>query len=77
VSEHPMGGTYVETDPMGRTPVAGVWVAGNGRDLSAMVSASSADGVRAGAAVNADLVLADVAQAVERRRARGDARTAV
>jgi thioredoxin reductase (NADPH) len=77
VSEHPRGGTYVETDPMGRTPVPGVWVAGNSRDLSAMVSASSADGVRAGAAVNADLVLADVAQAVERRRARGDARTAV
>lgn len=77
VSEHPMGGTYVETDPMGRTAVAGVWVAGNGRDLSAMVSASSADGVRAGAAVNADLVLADVAQAVEHRRTRGGVRTAV
>ncbi len=59
MTEHPMGGTVVASDPMGRTAVPGVWVAGNGRDLSAMVSASSADGVRAGAAVNADLVLED------------------
>ena len=58
-----MGGTFVETDPMGRTAVTGVWAAGNTGDLSAMVSASSADGVRAGAAVNADLVLEDAGAA--------------
>ncbi len=62
-TDHPMGGTFIETDPMGRTVLAGVWAAGNSRDLSAMVSASSADGVRAGAAVNADLVLEDAGAA--------------
>ena len=67
LTEHPVGGTFIETDPMGRTAVAGVWAAGNTRDLSAMVSASSADGVRAGAAVNADLVAEDGAAAVRRR----------
>jgi thioredoxin reductase len=67
LTDHPMG-AFVETDPMGRTAVDGVWAAGNTRDLSAMVSASSADGVRAGAAVNADLVMADAAAAVEARR---------
>ncbi|MEO7233818.1 MAG: NAD(P)/FAD-dependent oxidoreductase [Lapillicoccus sp.] len=67
LTDHPMG-AFVETDPMGRTAVDGVWAAGNSRDLSAMVSASSADGVRAGAAVNADLVTADTAAAVEARR---------
>jgi thioredoxin reductase (NADPH) len=77
VTQHPMGGTYVETDPTGRTAVPGVWMAGNSRDLSAMVSASSADGVRAGAAVNADLVLADVTQAVAHRRVEAGARTTV
>lgn len=67
VNEHPMSGTFVETDPMGRTAVAGVWAAGNARDLQAMVSAASADGVRAGAAVNADLVAEDAAAAVQAR----------
>ncbi len=62
-----MSGTFVETDPMGRTAVAGVWAAGNARDLQAMVSAASADGVRAGAAVNADLVAEDAAAAVQAR----------
>jgi len=67
VTDHPMGGTFIETDPMGRTPVPGVWAAGNTRDLQAMVSAASADGVRAGAAVNADLVAEDAAAAVAAR----------
>ena len=66
-SDHPMGGTVIETDPMGRTAVPGVWAAGNSRDLQAMVSAASADGVRAGAAVNADLVAEDAAAAVSAR----------
>ena len=64
LSDHPMGGTFIATDPMGRTAVPGVWSAGNARDLQAMVSAASADGVRAGAAVNADLVFEDAGAAV-------------
>ena len=67
-SPHPMG-TFIETDPMGRTGVPGVWAAGNARDLAAMVSASSAAGVMAGAAINADLVMDGAARAVASRRA--------
>jgi len=68
LTDHPMGGCFIETDPMGRTAVAGVWAAGNTRDLSAMVSAASADGVRAGAGVNADLIAEDAAAAVRARQ---------
>lgn len=56
--EHPMG-RFIPADPTGRTPVPGVWAAGNAQNLMAMVSASSAAGVQAGAAVNADLALED------------------
>ncbi|EGD56127.1 FAD-dependent pyridine nucleotide-disulfide oxidoreductase [Gordonia neofelifaecis NRRL B-59395] len=62
VSRHPLG-TYVDADPTGRTAVDGVWAAGNVRDLSAMVGAASAAGVLAGAALNVDLLDADVAVA--------------
>lgn len=74
VADHPMG-RLVPTGPMGRTDVPGVWVAGNVGDLSAMVGASAAAGVGAGAAVNADLVIED-ADAAVRRRAGGSARPA-
>lgn len=64
LEEHPMGGLIIPADPLtGRTPVEGVWAAGNARDLSAIVGQSHADGVRVGAVVNADLVMADAAKA--------------
>jgi thioredoxin reductase len=54
---HPSGmGVHVPADPMGATDVAGVWVAGNVTDPGAQVIAAAAQGNRAGAAVNADLV---------------------
>ncbi|PKV83658.1 NAD(P)/FAD-dependent oxidoreductase [Streptomyces sp. TLI_146] len=63
--EHPMGvGTYVEADDSGLTHVPGVWVAGNVTDLMAGVPAAAAAGVRAAAAMNADLVAADADAAV-------------
>lgn len=59
--EHPSGmGTHIPSDPMGATEVAGVWVAGNVTDPSAQVIIAAAQGYRAGAAVNADLVLEDL-----------------
>ena len=63
--EHPMGvGMYVESDDSGLTAVPGVWVAGNVTDLMAGVPAAAAAGVRAAAAMNADLVAADADAAV-------------
>ncbi len=67
-----MGGQVVGTfvpaaDPMGRTAVPGVWVAGNVTDLSAQVVAAAAGGVRAGAGINADLVAEETRSAVEAR----------
>jgi thioredoxin reductase len=67
VAPHP-GGSFVEADAMGRTAVPGVWVAGNAGDLSAQVGAAAAAGVRAAAAINADLVMQDADAAVARRR---------
>ena len=66
-SDHPFG-EYIEPGLMGQTEIEGVWVAGNVSDLSAMVAMSSASGVAAGAAINADLVVADARVAVEERR---------
>ncbi len=56
-------GTRIETDAMGATAAAGVWAAGNVADVAAQVITSAADGLRAGAAINADLVMADAAEA--------------
>jgi thioredoxin reductase len=67
-TEHPFG-SFVETDRFGRTGVPGVWAAGNAGDLSAQVSGAAADGARAAAQINADLVLADVDRAVAARPA--------
>jgi thioredoxin reductase len=62
--EHPSGtGVHVPADPMGATEVAAVWVAGNVTDPSAQVITAAAQGTRAGAAVNADLVAEDAALA--------------
>jgi thioredoxin reductase len=66
-SEHPSGmGLHVPADPMGRTEVAGVWVAGNVTDPSAQVIVAAAQGNRVGAAVNADLVTEDETLALAR-----------
>ncbi|UKA50833.1 NAD(P)/FAD-dependent oxidoreductase [Arthrobacter sp. FW305-123] len=67
--EHPMGvGTHVEVNPQGATSVPGVWAAGNVTDLTGQVMASAAAGVMAGAAINADLMLAETRAAVEDAR---------
>ena len=61
-------GSYLPADPMGRTDVPGVWVAGNAGDLSAQVIVAAAQGLRAGAMINADLVEEDTARAVDAQR---------
>jgi thioredoxin reductase len=64
LAEHPSGtGVHVPADPTGRTDVAGVWVAGNVTDPSAQVITAAAQGTRAGAMINADLVAEDAAAA--------------
>lgn len=69
VTDHPLG-EFIDSDPMGKTEVPGVWAAGNASDLSAMVMVASGAGVMAGAAVNADLIAEDVAVAVSARAQR-------
>lgn len=61
-------GTRLETDESGRTSCPGVWAAGNATDVSAQVMTAAAAGLKAAAAINADLVLADTRQAVEAAR---------
>ncbi|WP_265444972.1 NAD(P)/FAD-dependent oxidoreductase [Flexivirga meconopsidis] len=63
--EHPSGmGVHLPVDPTGRTEVPGVWAAGNVTDLTAQVGASAAAGAMAGAQINADLVMEEVAAAL-------------
>ncbi|MEV0684692.1 NAD(P)/FAD-dependent oxidoreductase [Nocardia sp. NPDC050378] len=67
---HPSGvGDHIPADPTGRTSVPGVWIAGNATDPMAQVGAAAAAGAMAGAQINAELVTADTAAAVERIRA--------
>ena len=63
-------GSYIAADPMGATAVPGVWVAGNVADLRAQVISSAAAGLNSGAAINADLIAEDTADAVAAHRAR-------
>ena len=68
---HPSGmGDHIPADPVGRTTVPGVWIAGNATDPSAQVGAAAAAGAMAGAQINAELVMAETAAAVAERRAR-------
>jgi thioredoxin reductase len=60
-------GSYLPADPTGRTDVPGVWVAGNAGDLIAQVIVAAAQGLRAGAMINADLIAEDTARAVAER----------
>ncbi len=53
------------TGPTGATEVPGVWAAGNLADPMAQVAVAVADGLRAGAAINADLVAEETRLAVE------------
>ncbi|GAA2208842.1 NAD(P)/FAD-dependent oxidoreductase [Nonomuraea monospora] len=62
-------GGYVPADPMGKTGVPGVYVAGNVHNVVDQVVSASAAGVRAGAAINADLVGEEARAAVAARRA--------
>ena len=68
-----MGGqvlaTRVVPGPVGSTSVPGVWVAGNVADPMGQVITAAADGMRAGAAINMDLITEDAAQAVAAYRA--------
>ena len=74
---HPSGlGEHIEADASGLTAVPGVWVAGNVADLMAQVVGAADTGVRAGAAINADLVAEDTDRAVTAYRARREAQTA-
>src|SRR5919112_3784751 len=76
-SVHPLGvGEHVEADATGLTAVPGVWVAGNVADLMAQVVGAAEAGVRAGAAINADLIAEDTERAVTAYRARREVRTA-
>jgi thioredoxin reductase len=68
MGEHVMG-TYVEAGPMGATAVEGVWAAGNVTSVSEQVIGSAAAGNKAGAAINADLVMAEAERALARSRA--------
>ncbi|SDK29572.1 FAD-dependent oxidoreductase [Nonomuraea jiangxiensis] len=74
VEEQEMGGhavgTGVAADPSGATSVPGVWVAGNVTSLVEQVIGSAAAGVRAGAAINADLIAAETSAAVTAHRTR-------
>ncbi|QIH99087.1 NAD(P)/FAD-dependent oxidoreductase [Rhodococcoides fascians A21d2] len=65
MNDHVLG-TYIEADPVGATSVPGVWVAGNVAAPMDTVVAASAAGVRAGAAINGDLIEEDVRIAVQR-----------
>lgn len=64
-SPHPTG-EYIDADSTGRTPVPGVWVAGNVTNLSAQVGVAAAEGTRAAQQINADLVTQDVERALDR-----------
>ncbi|MFE6037180.1 NAD(P)/FAD-dependent oxidoreductase [Streptomyces sp. NPDC056452] len=61
-------GTYFEADPAGATEVPGVWVAGNVANLMEQVVGAAAAGLKAGAAMNADLVTEDTRRAVAARQ---------
>ncbi|MEV8367225.1 NAD(P)/FAD-dependent oxidoreductase [Streptomyces niveus] len=61
-------GSHVPTDPTGATSVPGVWAAGNVADPTETVIGSAVAGLRAGAAINADLTAEDTRRAVAARR---------
>ncbi|MFF4186790.1 NAD(P)/FAD-dependent oxidoreductase [Streptomyces sp. NPDC001691] len=62
-------GGRIAADPTGATEVPGVWVAGNVANPTDQVVAAAASGVRAAAAINADLIAEETRRAVDARRA--------
>ena len=58
-----------QADATGRTSVPGLWVAGNVVDPTAQVIVAAGQGYSAGVAINADLIDADVAEAIAGHRA--------
>jgi thioredoxin reductase len=60
---------WVVHDAVGRTSVAGVWVAGNAADPRAQVISAAGQGSAAAIALNADLVEEDVERALADHRA--------
>ena len=66
-----MGGqvlaTRVVPGQVGSTDIPGVWIAGNVADPMGQVITAAADGMRAGAAINMDLINEDAAAAVAAR----------
>jgi thioredoxin reductase len=60
---------WVVHDPVGRTTVAGVWVAGNAADPRAQVISAAGEGSATAIALNADLVDEDVKRALADHRA--------
>ncbi|WP_449278826.1 NAD(P)/FAD-dependent oxidoreductase [Leucobacter sp. GX24907] len=61
-------GRQIPADPRGMTPVPGIWAAGNAGNPMAMVVASAAAGVSAGAGVHGDLCFADLDRNVRQSR---------
>ncbi|WP_439030280.1 NAD(P)/FAD-dependent oxidoreductase [Gordonia terrae] len=59
LDEGPMGG-LIGTGVMGETAIPGVWAVGNATTVHAMVTVAMGEGVSAGAAVNASLVMAEL-----------------
>ncbi|MFZ3573328.1 NAD(P)/FAD-dependent oxidoreductase [Streptomyces sp. BH097] len=66
--ETPMG-PFVEVDPTGLTSVPGVWAAGNATGPAEQVVNAASAGYRAGVALHAQLLQADLDREVARRRA--------
>lgn len=63
---HPSGaGRFIETDAMGATDVPGVYAGGNVSNPMAQVITAAAEGVMAGARINADLIDEETRWAVE------------
>jgi NADPH-dependent 2,4-dienoyl-CoA reductase/sulfur reductase-like enzyme len=60
---------WVVPDQVGRTSVAGVWVAGNAADPRAQVISAAGEGSAAAIALNADLVDEDLQRALADHRA--------
>ncbi len=65
-------GSYVAADATGATAVPGVWVAGNVTNLTEQVVGAAGAGVRAGAALNEDLIAEETRRAVAARAGPGD-----
>jgi thioredoxin reductase/SAM-dependent methyltransferase len=63
-------GSVIQVEPTGATSVPGIFAAGNATDVSMILIASAAHGVRVGAWINAELAGEDAARAVAEVRGR-------